>query len=99
MKDNFIRAQQWRLKLQRHRYLFGATLREDHVYYIGYFKVASAKTSYQAVDCPIMARFTRYTKINEVTPVPHTFPLYAHTLASFDVLRTRVGQKRFLSGT
>lgn len=45
-----------------------------------------------------MARFTRHTKITEVAIVPPDFPLYAYTLVSFDILRTRIGQKQLLSG-
>lgn len=83
---------------ERHLYLFDKKLKEDHVYYIEYFEVASAKASYQAINWPLMARFTRYTKIEEITPIPATFPLYACAIDSFDILKTRIGQKKFLSG-
>lgn len=82
----------------RHLHLFTLSLKENNVYFIEYFEVANAKASYQAVNCPVMARFTRHTKINEVATVPNDFPMYACIIVSFDVLRTRLGQNQFLSG-
>lgn len=83
----------------RHLAQFNLSLKENNIYFSEYLEVANAKASYQAIDCPIMARFTTHTKINEITAVPNDFPEYVCTIVSFDVLRTRLGQNQFLSDT
>lgn len=84
---------------QRHVAQFKGNLHDSHIYYIEYFEVTEAKKTYQAADLPIMARFTKYTKIKEMTSVPDSFPLFAYTYSSFQVLRGRIGDQRLLSGT
>jgi len=68
-----------------------AKLAEDRVYTIQYFEVCNARAIYRPVDHPYMARFTKHTKINEVTAVPSQFPLYACSITPFHVLRDRIG--------
>jgi len=75
-----------------------AKLIEDRVYTIQYFEVCNARAMYRPVDHPYMARFTKHTKINELTAVPPDFPLYACSITPFPALRERVGAREQLSG-
>ncbi|XP_062183403.1 replication protein A 70 kDa DNA-binding subunit B-like isoform X6 [Phragmites australis] len=52
---------------------------------------------YRPVDHEYMMRFTKYTRVVEVNPVPDTFPMYACKIASFAELRERVGVQEFSS--
>ena len=75
-----------------------AKLTEATVYTIQYFEVCNARTIYRAIDHPYMARFTKHTKINQVTVVSPNFPLYACSITPFQVLRERMGNKEQMSG-
>ncbi|KAG2546392.1 hypothetical protein PVAP13_9KG030199 [Panicum virgatum] len=77
--------------------LFKPQLKEDFVYYIRYFQVCNARTTYCPVDHPYMMRFTAHTKVHEVKNVQDTFPKYACALTTYDVLRTRVGITNYCS--
>jgi len=77
--------------------LFKPQLKEDFVYYIRYFQVRNARTTYCPVDHPYMMRFTAHTKVHEVKNVQDTFPKYACALTTYDVLRTRVGITNYCS--
>ena len=78
--------------------LFKTQLKEDFVYYIRYFQVRNARTTYSPVDHPYMMRFTAHTKVHVVKNVQDTFPKYACALTTYDVLRTRVGITNYCSG-
>jgi replication factor A1 len=77
---------------------FKPILKENSVYYIQYFQVRPARTMYRPVDHEYMMRFTKYTRVLEVNPVPDTFPTYACKIASFAELHQRVGVQEFSSG-
>jgi len=73
-------------------------LSEDGVYTIQYFEVCNARAIYRPVDHPYMARFTKHTRIEQLSTVPPDFPLYACSITPFHVLRARVGVKEQMSG-
>jgi hypothetical protein len=77
---------------------FRAQVKEDEVYYMKHFQVLPARKVYRQVDSPYIARFTAFMKIYKVDMVPPSFPLYAHSAVSFDVLRSRIGIKEYTSG-
>jgi len=71
---------------------------EGRLYTIQYFEVCNARGLYRPVDHPYMARFTKHTRINEVSAVPPKFPMYACSITPFPVLRARVGNREQMSG-
>ena len=71
---------------------------EGRLYPIQYFEVCNARGMYRPVDHPYMARFTKHTRINEVSAVPPKFPMYACSITPFPVLRARVGNREQMSG-
>lgn len=73
-------------------------LKEDSVYYIKFFQVVSAKTSFCTVDHAYMIRFTGHTQITEIKLVPVAFPLYACTPVPFSVLHDRLHITEYTSG-
>ncbi|KAL6626309.1 hypothetical protein ACP70R_030035 [Stipagrostis hirtigluma subsp. patula] len=72
-------------------------LTEGHVYYIHYFEVQPARSSYRPVEHDYLARLTTHTTITEVTDVPLGFPVYACSLVPFSTLRARAGERTQLS--
>lgn len=78
---------------------FKQQLKEDSVYYIKYFQVVNARTSFRPVEHPYMMRFTAHTKVFQVNLVPDTFPLYACTPITFAILRQRDRITGYKSGT
>lgn len=72
-------------------------LSEDGVYTIQYFEVCNARAIYRPVDHLYMARFTKHTRIEQLSTVPPDFPLYACSITPFHVLRARVGVKEQMS--
>lgn len=74
-------------------------LKEDSVYYIKFFQVVSAKTSFCTVDHAYMIRFTGHTQITEIKLVPVAFPLYACTPVPFSVLHDRLHITEYTSDT
>lgn len=83
------------LKAQISRFM--GTIIEDHVYYIEYFKVTVAKEQYCAVHHHLQARFTGWTKVREVLPVPQGFPLFAYKLCTFQQILSRIEDKTYLA--
>ncbi|TVU33843.1 hypothetical protein EJB05_15655, partial [Eragrostis curvula] len=72
---------------------------EDKVYYIESFEVTNPRPSYRPVRHPYMAKFTRYTNINECPAVSDTFPLYACDIVPFTTLLSRIDEIDYLSYT
>ncbi|WVZ59158.1 hypothetical protein U9M48_009350, partial [Paspalum notatum var. saurae] len=66
---------------------FKERLKEDALYSIQYFEVRDAFGNYRAVNNPCAIRFTYYTKLREITPVPPTFPKYRLGLLAIDPTR------------
>lgn len=77
---------------------FRPQLKEESVYYIKYFQVCNAQETFRTVDHPYMMRFTAYTKLHEIKPVPSTFPRYACKIASYTELRNRLNNFQYCSG-
>ncbi|KAL6596972.1 hypothetical protein ACP70R_047106 [Stipagrostis hirtigluma subsp. patula] len=73
-----------------------ARLVEDHVYFIHYFEVLNARSTYRPVEHEYMARFTKHTEITEVIAVPPDFPLYACTIRSFAELSDKADKREYL---
>jgi hypothetical protein len=73
-------------------------IKEDAVYYIHYFGFINRSPNRRAVDLPFMATFTSHTKISEDTNVPHSFPMFAYKLSSYEVLRSRENNTVLMSG-
>uniref|UniRef100_A0A0E0D5H2 DUF1618 domain-containing protein n=1 Tax=Oryza meridionalis TaxID=40149 RepID=A0A0E0D5H2_9ORYZ len=78
----------------KHMPIFEPNLKENQVYYITNFEVAEARAKYRPTDNPIMAKFTKYTQIKEISPVPDSFP----QVVPFETLRARVDEIDVLSG-
>ncbi|KAL6660922.1 hypothetical protein ACP70R_000306 [Stipagrostis hirtigluma subsp. patula] len=76
---------------------YRAILAEDNVYYLRYFEVDKARSSYRPVDHPYLARLTRFTEVYPVPAVPQSFPRYGCKVAPFAVLRQRAGKKLLMS--
>ncbi|KAG8084329.1 hypothetical protein GUJ93_ZPchr0010g8304 [Zizania palustris] len=83
----------------RHITTFKPILKEDRIYDITYFEVANARASYRPVDNNIMAKFTKYTKVKEITTIMETFPRYACKVVPFETLRARIDENKVLSDT
>lgn len=83
---------------QRWLETFAPRLKEGSVYYFKYFQVCDARANYRPVDHPYMMKFTAYTKIFEVKTVADNFPRYAYNIATYEVLRQRIGIIDFCSG-
>jgi len=77
---------------------FLSKLTEGSVYYIKYFQVRNARDLYRPVDHPYLMRFTAHTKVYEIKPIPAHFPQYAYSLATFEVLNTRIDENAYCSG-
>ncbi|GJM97799.1 hypothetical protein PR202_ga14754 [Eleusine coracana subsp. coracana] len=77
---------------------FMPLLKEDLVYYIQYFQVRNARNQYCPVDHAYMMRFTAHTRVHEVNSISDGFPLYAHAVVPFEVLRSRIWITEYLSG-
>ncbi|CAL4930979.1 unnamed protein product [Urochloa decumbens] len=77
--------------------LFQSKLKERSVYYIEDFYVCNARTAYRPVDHPYMMRFTAHTKVREIQHISETFPMYACTPVTYDVLRDRVPTTEYCS--
>ncbi|XP_062214571.1 replication factor A protein 1-like [Phragmites australis] len=65
-------------------------LKEDEVYFIQYFQIFPAKTTYRAVNHMYLIKFTNYTEIHKMATIPPTFSKIAYSLVSFDMLKTRI---------
>ncbi|CAL5049621.1 unnamed protein product [Urochloa decumbens] len=78
---------------------FMPQLKEGSIYYIQDFQVCDARGQYRPVDHPFMVRFTSYTRIIEVNRVLDTFPKYAYSLATYEELRSRIGNNEYCSNT
>jgi len=79
-------------------HMFMPQLKEASLYYIQFFQVVSARTTYRPVDHPFLARFTVHTRVREITTIPPTFPEYAYRVAPFEVLRARKQITEYCSG-
>ena len=77
---------------------FMPQLKEASLYYIQFFQVVSARTTYRPVDHPFLARFTVHTRVREITTIPPTFPEYAYKIAPFEVLKSRKQITEYCSG-
>ncbi|CAD6266111.1 unnamed protein product [Miscanthus lutarioriparius] len=80
-------------------HMFMPQLKEASLYYIQFFQVVSARTTYRPVDHPFLARFTVHTRVREITTIPPTFPEYAYRVAPFEVLRARKQITEYCSDT
>lgn len=61
-------------------------------------QVRNARDLYRPVDHPYLMRFTAHTKVYEIKPIPAHFPQYAYSLATFEVLNTRIDENAYCSG-
>uniref|UniRef100_A0A0D9XV47 Protein kinase domain-containing protein n=1 Tax=Leersia perrieri TaxID=77586 RepID=A0A0D9XV47_9ORYZ len=71
---------------------FSPLLKEGSVYYISKFEVADAKQKYRAVDAVLMARLTKFSIVEEVTPQPQDLPVYVYTATPFTTLPDRISK-------
>ncbi|CAO2189268.1 unnamed protein product [Urochloa humidicola] len=66
-------------------------IQEGHIYEISRFRVAYAKSLYNAVDARFMIYFTVHTHISNPANPPTTYPRYTYRLTPFEELPMVVG--------
>jgi replication factor A1 len=81
-----------------HSEVFNQMVQEGRVYNISYFRVKKSG-AYRPVPNNLMATFSKWTSVEEVTEIPPAFPKYAYTLASMEEIQSRVDSIALFTGT